>query len=453
MICHFPAAYPDELLYSQLSRYYVQSGYLSYIYAAEELFCPKTVRPNMEFITPLTEAALWAVTKDMSIETVVQRHTMFPYYGHFLPKERRQKAFQSLVTMGRDYCNHLPLPKNGEERYLRYCPLCGGEDRNTYGETYWHRAHQMLRGRICPTHGCYLVNSDVPIGSNAPPMLKAAEEIVPMEQPTVFADNDLEIQLVQYMATMIHTEVNLEADVSIGQFLHSKLTGTPYCSVRGEQRNIRLLHEEFMEYYRSIPYLPLPTLWQIQKILTDARMNAHETCLLALFLQVPACELVNRTLPDKTHEQLFDEEVHRLHEQGLKYPEIAQRMNASYDVVKAIGGGRYGKHHKSSSDPLKCGTKTKNWQQVDEDTLPLVREVLRQLHEDTQNRPVKISVSGIEKMLHLPNQRIRRYLPKCHEEILQYTESWKRYWAREVVWAARKLQESGKLLCWRISIG
>lgn len=109
MICYFPLPYPDELLYSQLSRYYVKSGYLAYVHAAEDLFQQRTVRPNMEFITPLTPAAVALVTKNMPMDAVIQRHTMFPYYGHFLPKERRQKAFQALMSMQRDYFN-LPAP-------------------------------------------------------------------------------------------------------------------------------------------------------------------------------------------------------------------------------------------------------------------------------------------------------------------------------------------------------
>ena len=35
MISYFPTAYPDELLYSQLARYYAKSGYMAYTYAAE----------------------------------------------------------------------------------------------------------------------------------------------------------------------------------------------------------------------------------------------------------------------------------------------------------------------------------------------------------------------------------------------------------------------------------
>lgn len=38
MIAYFPDIYPDELIYSQLLRYYINSGYNAYVHAAEELF-------------------------------------------------------------------------------------------------------------------------------------------------------------------------------------------------------------------------------------------------------------------------------------------------------------------------------------------------------------------------------------------------------------------------------
>ena len=146
MITYFPTAYPDELLYSQLARYYVRSGYLAYVYAAEELFTSKIVRPDMEFVNTYTPDALQLITREISMENVVWKHTMFPYYGRFLPLERRQRAFQSLVSMQGNYHNLLPIPKrkNSSDRCLRYCPICAEQDRQKYGETYWHRTHQMI---------------------------------------------------------------------------------------------------------------------------------------------------------------------------------------------------------------------------------------------------------------------------------------------------------------------
>lgn len=171
MISYFPSIYPDELLYSQLARYYAKTGYLAYTFAAEDLFQSKTIRPDIEFLNAYTPEALQMITRTMTIEDVVMQHTMFPYYGRFIPPERRQKAFDSLVSMGTEYHNLLSIPKRKDRisRHLRYCPECVKDDRQKYGETYWHKVHQMVGVNICPLHHCHLIESDIAI---YPPFLR-----------------------------------------------------------------------------------------------------------------------------------------------------------------------------------------------------------------------------------------------------------------------------------------
>lgn len=53
MIGFMPEIYTDELLYSMFARYYERSGYMAYIFAAEDLFQNKNERPDVEFINRL----------------------------------------------------------------------------------------------------------------------------------------------------------------------------------------------------------------------------------------------------------------------------------------------------------------------------------------------------------------------------------------------------------------
>lgn len=451
MIAYFPTIYPDELLYSQLSRYYTKSGYMAYTFAAEELFVSKTVRPDIEFVNAYTSDAIQAITRNMAMEKVVVKHTMFPYYGRFLPGERRSRAFQALVSMAGNFHNLLPLPKskNGKARYFRYCPLCAAHDREQYGEAYWHRIHQMIGVSVCPVHGCYLRDSSVIISGKAAPSLMTAEEVILLSESCVYSDNKLERDVAAYMAEVFQSDVDLESGVTVGEYLHSQMANTPYRSIRGEQRNIALFHSDFMEFYRDLPDNWFTELWQLQKVLTSYRVNFYEICLMAFFLNITADELVHMELPEKTQEQLFDAEVYRLHKQGLKYPAIAKALNASYETVKAIGERRYGTYHKMPKEPLRRGAKPQNWKQIDEDTLPLIKDAIRQLQGDGTTRPKKVTVFAVEKMLHLPGKRISLYLPKCLAEIQSHQETQEQYWAREIVWAVRQVENTGSALTWR----
>lgn len=449
MITYFPENYPDELLYSQLARYYVKSGYTAYRYAAENLFVSRTVRPDIEFVNVLTDDALRAVTRDMPMEEIIMRHTMFPYYGRFLPKERKRKAFQALVSMAGDYNNLLPIPKNrsGKPRGLRYCPACAIDDRKRYGETFWHRVHQMTGVNICPIHFCNLLDSSVFISGKASPALITAEESAG-ESGVSYCGNGVEKMVAEYVAAVFQSDIDMQSDVGIGQFLHSKMENTKYRSVRGEQRNIALFHTDFMDFCKGLPDNRFTELWQIQKVLTGDRINFVEICLMAMFLNVSVDELVHMELPERTQEQRFDEQIFVLKEQGLKYPEIAKRLGASVNVVKPIGEKRYGTYHKGQKEPLKSGAKTKDWEKVDKATLSRVRDAVSKLQGDGDIRPKKVSPFAIEKILGLPSKRLDN-LPLCRAEIERHIESQQEYWAREVVWAVRQVQKSGGVLVWR----
>lgn len=451
MIAYFPTAYPDELLYSQLARYYTKSGYMAYTFAAEELFLSKTVRPDIDFINSYTPAAVQAIRRNMPMEAVIEKHTMFSCYGRFLPRDRRQKAFQALISMMGNYHNLLPIPqsKNGKVRCLRYCPACVANDRDQYGEAYWHRIHQLIGIHVCPVHRCCLMDSSVMISGKATPSLKTAEEMIPTSESCVFADNEIEIRVAVYMAAVFQADVDIDSCVTVGDFLHSQMANTQYRSVRGEQRNIALFHADFANYYRALSQNWFEELWQIQKVLTNDRVNFYEICLMAMFLGITADELVHMKLPEKRQQQIFDEKIYRLHEQGLNYLAIAKKLNAPYTTVKAIGERRYGTYHKPPKTPLKSGAKPQRWQQIDEETLPLVKDAINQLQGDGITRPKKVNAFAVEKILHLSSKKISLHLPKCLAEIQRHEESQEKYWAREIVWAAHRIDDTGEILIWR----
>lgn len=450
MIACFPKIYPNELLYSQLARYYAQSGYTAYRYAAEDLYINKTVRPDIEFLNGFTNDALLKITQFMPMETIVEKHTMFSYYSRFLPAERRNNAFQSLMTMQGNYKNLLVIPKRktDKNRYVRYCPLCAIDDRKNYGETYWHREHQMQGVDICNIHGCYLNDSNLIISGKASPILVTAEEIIPPSSEIIICKNELERKFAKYVTDVFKSDINMKLNVLAGDFLHSRMSGTKYRSVRGQQRNIALFHADFTEYYKTLPNNWFTELWQIQKVLTNDRINTIEICMMAMLLEIPADDLVNMRLPDKTQEQLFDGQIYRLHDQGLKYPQIAERLNASLSTVKTIGEKKYGTYHKPPKKPLKSGAKPKDWEQIDIAMLQDVKTAIKELQGNGIARPKKITVFAIEKMLKLSPKQIDK-LPMCRAEIRKHYVSQQEYWAMEVIWAAKKVISEGRTLNWK----
>lgn len=135
--------------------------------------------------------------------------------------------------------------------------------------------------------------------------------------------------------------MDMETEIPIGRFFHSRIEYTKYVSPRGEQRNMALLFQDFIAQYGLAPNNTIDAQWKLQKIFSSDRLSTYEVCLVAMFLGVTSNELTKMTLPSVSQQTWFDEKIRTLHRQGLKYPNIARLMGAPYDVVKAIGEGRY----------------------------------------------------------------------------------------------------------------
>lgn len=339
MISFFPDVYPDELAYSLFARYGVRSGYTHYRAIADDLFTSHTAKPNLEFIIELSQDAYRAITSIMPFERFILNHTMFPYYARFLPVERRQKALGHLMNMDKRFNDSLYMRRNKTQhrQWLRYCPLCAEADREKYGETYWHRLHQLDHIDICPIHGCYLHDSSVCITSKDSPSLIHAETIIPVRSDTENCSNKIELEIAKYVSQVFSADLKIDTPATVGVFMHSKMENTKYLSARGKARLLTPLTHDFNELYFMLPNATIKEQWQIEKIFSNHRCHTYDICLLAFFLGIPVAELVQMNLPEKTQTQLFDEQILELHNQGLNYRQISIQMGASYDYCKLVG--------------------------------------------------------------------------------------------------------------------
>jgi len=447
VIGFMPDFYPDELVYSLLARYYQRSGYLAYIHAARDLYTVPTIRPDMYFIDPMREEAWKLITKGTSPDAVILEHTMVPAYARFLPVEARQEALRQMCRMeGQPYAMLKVTHRRQERtRYLRFCPVCAEQDREINGETYWHRSAQIQGIDVCPEHGCYLCDSELVVSANTPPVLITAEEVIPQVYEVVKCENGQQTRLAEYVLELFNSELDITNPVKVGEFLHSRLHGTKYVSPRGEQRNITLLQKEFADFYKMLPSNTFTETWQLQKVFNGYRFNLVEICMIALFLEIPVEGLAHMTLPAVTQPELFDARVRELHDRGMRYPTIAAELGASYDVVKAIGEGRYHKHSgKPRHQPGKGGRLEQDYGKLDRVTLPKVKALVKRFLSTGDGRPRRVTLGAVERTLCLPKKQIRK-LPRCKAYIENHAESYEQYWAREVVWAARILTTEGKL--------
>jgi len=122
---------------------------------------------------------------------IANKHSMHPYMTVVYPDKFRRQADDVISGSAAS----KTFDKTGTQRshrlwpkYLRYCPECILNDVETYGETYWHRTHQLPAMMFCPKHCVRLHDSAIEVIGSHMNFRPASAESLP--ECSVTADND-----------------------------------------------------------------------------------------------------------------------------------------------------------------------------------------------------------------------------------------------------------------------
>ncbi|GAB4525467.1 MAG: TnsD family Tn7-like transposition protein [Pleurocapsa sp.] len=167
MLGFFPTLYRGELLYSAIARYQIRSGNLSPKANIEELFNSRTITATADLPCGLDNLVQnLPPYSSVTADSLINNHTLYPFYAPFLPPKRakRVKEFMKSSKGGNIHTTAGVMASAiFTPQYFRFCPECLKEDLNNYGETYWHRLHQIQGVIFCPIHKVALQNSQIPI--------------------------------------------------------------------------------------------------------------------------------------------------------------------------------------------------------------------------------------------------------------------------------------------------
>ena len=253
MIAYVPTMYPDETVYSLLTRIYEKSGYLSYAHAKNDFFVNPKEGIEFLFLNKLSKELIDIITRNQTLDDVIKNHTLYNYYGRYLGVEKRKDAYNCLRNMTGDYFRIFVLnKKSSEETYLRYCPMCASEDKHIYGETYWKRTHQIPELEVCPAHGCKLLNSNVSNNKHSAMSFTSANTAV--KDLTIIHGSEQDIKLAEYIGASVRENIEYDDDLLIGKYLTSKLEGTKYLSSCGNGINRKLLFQDLTNFYGGCKY-------------------------------------------------------------------------------------------------------------------------------------------------------------------------------------------------------
>lgn len=407
MISYFPAIYPDELVYSWLCRYYVHSGFFSSKSAMQELYCKRSDNPSKEFIGNLNPGAMEQIAKMYPLDKLVLEHTMYPQYARFIPLEQKKTA---LYRLGHDNCDahHLfcVLPRSEGEQYLRFCPLCVQEDRETYGEAYWHRKHQIRNMGICMKHKCRLVKSSVPAKSEQSFTFCPAEHCIGHDGAITESSSRM-IQFASYLESVFDAPIDFDNDIPVSSILYDGLSRTKYLKPSGRSRYTKMLADDLNVFYREMGLYNIASMYQIQRVLLGSRSDFSVVCQIAFFLGMEPEKL---TSPALTPEQ------------------VQQEQNT---------------HYMKDTIPV-------DWELLDAETAPILERIACGIYDGTANengRPERVSERLVYRELNLLGHQLEN-LPKCRAIFEKYTEPYPESWARKIIWAYQRLRAQDKPFYW-----
>lgn len=106
-------------------------------------------------------------------EKFINDNTIFPYYAPFLSYKRASQIRSDMRNCGDNRINSRIGPINtklARATYFKFCPMCVKEDRQCYGETYWHRIHQIHGVEVCSHHAVFLEASQALINNKRNPL-------------------------------------------------------------------------------------------------------------------------------------------------------------------------------------------------------------------------------------------------------------------------------------------
>ena len=96
MLSYFTDPYPDELLYSAFARYHFYSGNVDFKDTLMELFGKNTVIPTFA-IGNYLQFLCNELGETYTPESLIQQHTIFPFYAPFLPKGRQAEIRKAIT--------------------------------------------------------------------------------------------------------------------------------------------------------------------------------------------------------------------------------------------------------------------------------------------------------------------------------------------------------------------
>lgn len=460
MIYFFPYIYKDETFYSLVSRYRVWSGNTNSKALLRELYGKESVTASKHLPSNFIDLKNNLPSNyEVSIEEFINKTTLYKYYLAFSDYERANIVFELIKSGdGSRIFSTLGLSNNNmnNKNNLKYCKECIREDKEKYGEAYWHREHQISGILICDKHNTSLfevLNEDI---KNRQEFIninhfnyKDKEIVVQLDEEIIKKQISL-INNSRYLLNDFYVHKNKEffRDYYINKLVMLGIADGKH------KVNQDILHKRFIEFYGH-KYLQLlgcdvsvgdNNSW-LTKITRKHRTFFHPLYHLLMidFLGIDIKELFNSREFDGSFIRKAKKDINEINlkrEKWLTF--IKENPDSTTTEIRSLNRGvydflyRYDKEWLRENSPKrkrKQGKKDIDWEKRDEEVLKKVKDILPELL-DENIKPIRITRGLIGRKIGEVTliQKKLDNIPKSKELINNIVESIEDYQKRRVAW-------------------
>lgn len=496
MITFFPTPYPDELLYSVIARYHIRSGNNNAKATLRDLFNSTTVTAVVELPSNInTLISNLPVGTSFKAEELIYNHTMFPYFTAFITEDRARRIYDYMLSdNGSKIYSELGLSNSYIKlnTYLRFCPECVEEDLKQYGETYWHRIHQVAGLNFCIKHKKLLYSSTAAI------RLKNRQEYVNAMMEICMNRNNKNFKTIE-MIGIENTEENISyvfedlknKSLTIGrdidyllnnkvefkelnyfrEFYIDRLVENELASGRNSIYQDELL-PKFKNFWGETLLENLNCNFDIDKrynwvstITRKHRKGFHpiQHILFSEFLGINIADIFNSKkifeIKKKTCQPKNEEEIKEKRNRWIEL--IKMYPNESKSFIRCKDRSVYTWLHKydtewlnNNSPSRKAGNRKDSlidWDKRDEEILLLVKAAVDQI-KISEDKPERITITLIAKKINKVTlmQRHMERLTKTKEFLHYNIESLEEFQLKRVKWAIKELAKEGDVKEWDV---
>lgn len=327
MLNYLAPLYEDELWSSCLSRTFRYGGIVASKRFSKLIFSGKQECLNSVFVNSYKREFKKLIKEVYGPKTIL-KHTLIPFYTITLGDDK-QNIYSRALRFDRSINKSLAVPKSND-CHLKYCDECVKQDKQKYGEAYWHLSHQITN--YCQKHRCKLLVSDIQyakskIYSLLPEPNPSTNQIERKEQ------DDINIVFETYLLKAMESN-NVSKGFPISNYLRSIIPEKYFRDKTMERINSIKLLKDVKQRFQGLDGIDGLTEYRIRSLFNSTQINVRDYLLLTFFFGVSARDAVVAKPCHRTNH--FVERVISLRNRNKSINSISRLLNTDKRIVRRI---------------------------------------------------------------------------------------------------------------------